>query len=171
MRISVQEARDRIPHHDIILETTVHLMVPFIQLYGLYVIVHGHYSPGGGFQGGVVLGASVILYALAFGLPASQKYLSEGTNILMANAGALIFTGIAALCALLGGMFLDYSALVKILPIDPISWRSHGIFLVEVGVGMGVMMIMISIYWDMASAGHLDEGLHMASAGQIDKVL
>lgn len=159
MRISVQEARDRIPERDTILETTVSLMIPFIQLYGLYVIVHGHYSPGGGFQGGVVLGASVILFALAFGMPASQKYFSEATNILMANAGVLIFAGIAVLCALLGGMFLDYSALTKILPIDPISWRSHGIFLVEVGVGMGVMTIMVSIYWDMASAGRLDEGL------------
>ncbi len=159
MRISVQEARDRIPQADIILETTVRLMIPFIQLYGLYVIVHGHYSPGGGFQGGVVLGASVILLALASGMPASKQYLSEGADIIMANAGALIFTGIATLCALLGGMFLDYSALVKILPIDPIAWRSHGIFLVEVGVGMGVMTIMVSIYWDMASAGRLDEGL------------
>jgi multicomponent Na+:H+ antiporter subunit B len=159
MRISLQEARDRIPQRDTILETTVRLMVPFIQLYGLYVIVHGHYSPGGGFQGGVVLGASVILFALAFGLPASKHYLSESTNIILANTGALIYTGIATLCALLGGMFLDYSALAKILPIDPISWRSHGIFLVEVGVGMGVTTIMVSIYWDMASAGRLDEGL------------
>lgn len=159
MRITVQEARDRIPQADIILETTVRLMIPFIQLYGLYVIVHGHYSPGGGFQGGVVLGASVILLALASGMPASKKYLTEGVNIIMANVGALIFTGIGLLCAMLGGMFLDYSALATILPIDPISWRSHGIFLVEVGVGMGVMTIMVSIYWDMASAGRLDEGL------------
>jgi multicomponent Na+:H+ antiporter subunit B len=159
MKIGLQEARDKIPQRDIILETTVRLMIPFIQLYGLYVIVHGHYSPGGGFQGGVVLGASVILLALSFGLPASKQYLSEGTNIVMANIGALIYTGIALLCALLGGMFLDYSTLVKVLPIDPIAWRSHGIFLVEVGVGMGVMMIMVSIYWDMASAGRLDEGL------------
>ncbi len=98
MRISVDEARDRIPQRDIILETTVRLMVPFIQLYGLYVIVHGHYSPGGGFQGGVILGASVILYALALGMPASQQYLSEGTDIIMANVGALIFVGIATIC-------------------------------------------------------------------------
>ena len=159
MKIDLQEAREQIPKRDIILETTVRLMVPFIQLYGLYVIVHGHYSPGGGFQGGVILGASVILLALGLGLPASKEYLTESTDIIMANVGALIFTGIAALCALLGGMFLDYSALTNILPIDPISWRSHGIFLVEVGVGMGVMTIMVSIYWDMASAGRLDEGL------------
>jgi multicomponent Na+:H+ antiporter subunit B len=81
----------------------------------------------------------------------------------MANIGALIFTGVAAICAFVGGMFLDYSAL-SALPligglISPIDWRSHGIFLVEVGVGLGVMMIMVSIYWDMASAGKMDEGL------------
>ena len=159
MRIDLNSARDQIPQRDIIVETAIRLMVPFIQLYGLYVIVHGHYSPGGGFQGGVVLGASVILLGLAYGLSFSKTYLSEGTNIVMANIGALIFTGIAALCAFLGGMFLDYSALSSIIPINPVEWRSLGIFLVEVGVGMGVMMIMVSIYWDMASAGKLDEGL------------
>ena len=36
---------------------------------------------------------------------------------------------------------------------------SPGDTVVEVGVGLGVMMIMVSIYWDMASAGRLDEGL------------
>lgn len=159
MRLDLQAVRERIPQQDMILGTVVRLILPFIQLFGLYVIVHGHYSPGGGFQGGVILGASVILFGLAYGLPASQQYLSESRNITMANVGALIYVGIATLCALLGGMFLDYAALAKILPIDPISWRSYGIFLVEVGVGMGVMSIMISIYWDMASAGSLDEGL------------
>ncbi len=159
MRTDYDSARDQIPQRDIIIETAIRLMVPFIQLYGLYVIVHGHYSPGGGFQGGVVLGASVILLGLAYGMPFSQEYLTEGTSIVMANIGALIFTGIAAICALLGGMFLDYSALASIIPISSVEWRSLGIFLVEVGVGMGVMMIMVSIYWDMASAGRMDEGL------------
>lgn len=159
MRIDFDAARDQIPQRDIIVETSIRLVVPFIQLYGLYVIVHGHYSPGGGFQGGVVLGASVILLALAYGMPFSQDYLKEGPNIILANIGALIFTGVAAICAFLGGMFLDYSALTSIIPISPVEWRSLGIFLVEVGVGLGVMMIMVSIYWDMASAGRLDEGL------------
>ena len=39
-------------------------MTPFIQLFGLYVIAHGHHSPGGGFQGGVILGTSLILLAM-----------------------------------------------------------------------------------------------------------
>ncbi len=159
MRIDIEQARERLPERDMIVETAVRLLVPFIQLFGLYVIVHGHYSPGGGFQGGVILGASVIVLALARGLKGSTAYLSEGVSALLANSGALIFTGIAALCALLGGMFLDYSALDAILPLGPIEWRSMGIFLVEVGIGLAVMSIMISIYWDIASAGQMDEGL------------
>jgi len=142
-----------------IIRVAVRLMVPFIQLFGLYVIVHGHYSPGGGFQGGVVLGASFILLALAFDLKTSMRHFSESMNAILGNVGALIYTGTAVLCALIGGLFLDYSALVKILPIDPIEWRSLGIFVVEVGVGLAVMSIMLSLYWDLSSGGNMDEGL------------
>ena len=46
---------------DLIVRTVCRLMLPFIQLFGLYVIAHGHHSPGGGFQGGVILGSSLIL--------------------------------------------------------------------------------------------------------------
>jgi multicomponent Na+:H+ antiporter subunit B len=133
--------------------------VPFIQLFGLYVIVHGHYSPGGGFQGGVLLGASFILLALAFDLKTSFRHFSERINNLLGNAGALIFTGTGVLCALVGGLFLDYSALAALFPMDPIEWRSFGIFIVEVGVGLAVMSIMLSLYWDISSNGDLDEGL------------
>ena len=45
MRIDYNAARDGIPQRDTINETAIRLMVPFIQLYGLYVIVHGHYRP------------------------------------------------------------------------------------------------------------------------------
>ena len=143
----------------LIIRTAVRVMVPFVQLFGLYVIVHGHYSPGGGFQGGVLLGASFILLALAFDLKTSVRYFSERINNRLGNAGALIFVGTGALCAVMGGLFLDYSALDAIIPLGPIEWRSFGIFLVEVGVGLGVMSIMVSLYWDLGSGGELDEGL------------
>ncbi len=143
----------------LILQTAIRLVVPFIQLFGMYVIVHGHYSPGGGFQGGVILGGAFILLALGYDLPTSKRYFPVRINAILSNSGALIFTGIAALCAALGGYFLDYSILARLLPIDPVEWRSLGIFLVEVGVGLGVMSIMVSIYWDMASAGRMEEGL------------
>ncbi|BCR06986.1 cation:proton antiporter [Desulfuromonas versatilis] len=142
-----------------IIQVSVRLLVPFIQLFGLYIIVHGHYSPGGGFQGGVVLGASFVLLALAFDLKTSLRHMSERANAILGNLGALIFTGTAVICALLGGLFLDYSALDRIIPLGPIEWRSMGIFIVEVGVGLAVMSIMASLYWDLGSGGELDEGL------------
>ncbi len=142
-----------------IIQTSVRIMVPFIQLFGLYVIVHGHYSPGGGFQGGVILGASFVLLALAFDLKTSIRYMSESVNNILGNAGVLIFTGVAVLCSLFGGLFLDYSALDVIIPMGPIEWRSFGIFLVEVGVGLAVMSILVSLFWDLGSAGGMDEGL------------
>ena len=129
------------------------------RLYGLYVIVHGHYSPGGGFQGGVVLGASFILLALAYDLKTSLRHMSEGVNNLLGNLGVLIFVGVALLCALLGGLFLDYAALARLIPMAAEEWRSFGIFLVELGVGLAVMSIMASLFWDLASGGDMEEGL------------
>ncbi|MDX9708138.1 MAG: Na(+)/H(+) antiporter subunit B [Trichloromonas sp.] len=142
-----------------IVRTGVRLLVPFIQLFGLYIIVHGHYSPGGGFQGGVVLGSSFILLALAYDLKTSIRHFSLGANAALANTGVLIYTGVAVLCAIFGGLFLDYSALDKLIPLGPVEWRSFGIFLVEVGVGLAVMSIMVSLFWDLSSGGELDEGL------------
>ena len=51
---------------DLIVTNTVRLIVPVIQIFAFYVLAHGHVSPGGGFQGGVVMGASFILVALAW---------------------------------------------------------------------------------------------------------
>jgi multicomponent Na+:H+ antiporter subunit B len=143
----------------LIIQTAVRLMVPFIQLFGLYVIVHGHYSPGGGFQGGVILGASFVALALAFDQQTSLRLMSEKVDGILGNTGALIYTGTAVLCALFGGLFLDYSALDKLIPLGPIEWRSFGIFVVEVGVGLAVMSIMVSLFWDLGSNGQMDEGL------------
>lgn len=143
----------------LIIRTSVRLLVPFIQLFGLYVIVHGHYSPGGGFQGGVILGAAFILLALAYDVKTSQEYMSIKVNAILGNLGAAIFVGVGALCAIFGGLFLDYSALDKLIPMGPIEWRSFGIFLVEVGVGLAVMSIMVLLYWNLSSGGSMDEGL------------
>ena len=159
MRTLQERAKNRRPGESLIIETSVRLMLPFIQLFGLYVIVHGHYSPGGGFQGGVILGSSIILMAIAFDVQKTFRYLSERTNAVLANTGVLIYTGVGALAAILGGYFLDYSAYTAVIPMDPAEWRSLGIFLVEVGVGLAVMNIMISLYWDLSSGGRMDEGL------------
>lgn len=52
---------------DVLLQGAVRIIFPFIMLYGIYVVLNGHLSPGGGFSGGAVLGAGMILYSAAFG--------------------------------------------------------------------------------------------------------
>lgn len=155
----MREINEHKAGEDIIIKTAVRLMVPFAQLFGLYVIVHGHYSPGGGFQGGVILGAAYIMLALAFDIKTSQQYMTVNVNTIFSNLGVFIFAGVGVLCALFGGLFLDYSALDKLIPLGPVEWRSFGIFLVEVGVGFAVMSIMVLLYWSLSSGGPMDEGL------------
>lgn len=155
----MRDINEHTPGEDLIIKTAVRLMVPFTQLFGLYVIVHGHYSPGGGFQGGVILGAAFIMLALAYDVKTSQQFMTIRVNTVFSNLGAAIFIGVGALCAIFGGLFLDYSALDKLIPMGPIEWRSFGIFLVEVGVGFAVMSIMVMLYWNLSSGGNMDEGL------------
>lgn len=151
--------QDRPIGPSLIIEVGVRVMIPFIQLFGLYVIAHGHYSPGGGFQGGVVLGASFILMAIAFDLKTSLRFFSLRANAVMASSGVFIYSGTGVLCALVGGLFLDYSALDAIIPLGPVEWRSMGVFVVELGVGLAVTAIMASLFWDLSSGGDMDKGL------------
>lgn len=151
--------QDRPIGPSLIIEMGVRVMIPFIQLFGLYVIAHGHVSPGGGFQGGVVLGASFILMAIAFDLKTSLRFFSIRANAVMAASGVFIYTGTGVLCALLGGLFLDYSAMDVLLALGPVEWRSMGVFIVELGVGLAVTSIMASLFWDLSSGGDMDKGL------------
>ena len=143
----------------LIIKTGCRILVPFLQLFALYVIAHGHHSPGGGFQGGVILGASFILLAISHDLRTTIERMSEKKVAILCAAGVLIYAGTGALCLLLGLNFLDYAALAPILQVDPITARSHGILIVEIGVGIAVMATMIWIYCNLSSAGKYNQGL------------
>ena len=85
--------------------------------------------------------------------------MSEKIAVLICTLGVLLYAGTGVLCLLMGSNFLDYSALSPIFGVDPVTARSHGILVVEIGVGMAVMAAMISLYYNLSSAGKLDEGL------------
>ncbi|MBF0230896.1 MAG: sodium:proton antiporter [Desulfamplus sp.] len=145
--------------YDIIINFTCRLLIHFIQIFALYVVAHGHYSPGGGFQGGVVIGASIILFAISSNLRASIKRLGEKAAAIFTATGVFIYAGTGALCMVIGEHFLNYSFLAPLLGTDRIMARSHGIFIVEIGVAVAVMAVMIWIYYNLSSAGKQDEGL------------
>lgn len=138
---------------DVIVKTLSRLLIPFMQIYALYVIAHGHYSPGGGFQGGVILGASIILLVITYGLENALRKMSERLNTILCSTGVLIYGGIGLLCLILGGNYLDYAELDQVLQVGIAQARSLGILGVEVGVGVTVMAGMISIFLDIATGG------------------
>jgi multicomponent Na+:H+ antiporter subunit B len=163
-RKDIDDERDDVgydvSYQDLITQTICRLMVPFMQLFALYVIAHGHHSPGGGFQGGVILGASFILLGISYDLKTILARMREKSNLILANVGVLIYAGIGFISLILGANYLDYSILSAILPsTTPIEARSLAMLGVEIGVGIAVMAIVISIYTNIASHGRHDRGL------------
>ncbi len=155
----VQAARQRLPR-DPILEMACRVLFPPTHLFGLYVLTHGHYSPGGGFQAGVILGASFILLAIGFDLRAILARFPEGLFVPMTALGVLLYIGTGVLCLVLGGNFLDYEALRVLAPgISKEMIRSHGILIVESGVTLTVGSVIFAIYANLVSRGNQMEGL------------
>lgn len=144
---------------DTIVRTICRFLIPFFQIYALYVLAHGHYSPGGGFQAGVVLGATIILLAISHNLKLALTRMKERTTAFWSIIGVAIFAGTGFICLLLGKELLNYEILAPFLFSDTIMARSHSILLVEVGVTMAVMAVMVWIYYNLSSAGQQDEGL------------
>lgn len=144
---------------DLIVTNTVRLVVPVIQLFAFYVLAHGHVSPGGGFQGGVVMGASFILIALAWDLDHALVRMTLPRCMAIAAAGIIIYAGIGFLSMFLGGEFLDYAELERVLPVSREMARYHAMLGVEVGVGFTVTSIMFALYANLSSEGRLRGGL------------
>ena len=130
-----------------ILRVVSKMSIPFILLFGLYVITHGELGPGGGFQGGVVIACAFILYALIFGRPALYRVLPPPVIDMLTGLGVLVYSGTGAACLLLGGKFLDYSMLDT---VSPGEGEALGMTLVEYGVGITVSMVMLNIFNQLA---------------------
>ena len=67
------------PHHDVILQYTARILVPVVLLLGIYVVLNGHLSPGGGFSGGAIMGAALMIYVTAFGFDSIRRFFTYKT--------------------------------------------------------------------------------------------
>lgn len=149
--------------HHIVLRVVAKLLIPAILLFALYVQFHGDYGPGGGFQAGVIFGAGLILYALIFGLQAVKTVLSPSAVHYLTGAGVLLYAGVGVVSILNGGNYLDYSALAE----DPVHGQHIGIILIELGVGITVASVMVSLFYSFASYRQFD--LEDTSQANIEK--
>jgi len=104
----------------VIVKTITRLTVGLILLYGIYIVLHGHLSPGGGFAGGVIIALSFIHLMLAFGREVALKKLSQAAASILESLGGIIFLSIA-LIGLVGGYFFLNFFLHKGKPFDLFS--------------------------------------------------
>lgn len=125
------------------------LLLPLILLAALYVQFHGEYGPGGGFQAGVIFAAGFILYALIYGLDQARRILPPWLLRIGISLGVLIYAGVGVTGLLLGGNYLDYG----VLSHDPVHGQHLGILLVELGVGVTVSAVMVTIFYAFAGRG------------------
>lgn len=121
------------------------VLTPFIAMFGLYVIAHGHYGPGGGFAGGVIAAVGAILPRLTLDDRLSYRIIPAFTGPLAGGLGLLLFIACGIAPMLFGGAFLDYGALA-FGGMDPAYARYLGILVVEIGVGLAVFGAMMLIF-------------------------
>jgi len=133
--------------NDLILRVVAKLLMPYILLFALYVQFHGDFGPGGGFQAGVIIAATMLFYGLIYGLPAVQKVMPEPLVESMMAVGVLVYGGVGVAGLLLGGNYLDYF----VLSHDTMHGQERGIFWVEVGVAITVSGVMMKIFYMFAA--------------------
>jgi multicomponent Na+:H+ antiporter subunit B len=132
--------------HHFVLRVVSKLLMPAIFLFALYVQFHGDFGPGGGFQAGVIFAAGVILYGLVFGVEKARSVVSPALVRVSIASGLLLYALVGVVSLLLGGNFLDYG----VLAADPLHGQHLGIMLIELGVGITVAAVMISLFYGFA---------------------
>jgi len=133
----------------VIVRTVVRFAFPVILFFAVaYMMLHGEGSPGGGFQGGAILGASVIVFTLAFGLPESTRRMPLKARIPLESTAMVGFLSMGIIGLAYGVNFLTY-----LLP--GVHWalaqtiRNLMLTVIEVGIGIGGGIIFISIVFAM----------------------
>lgn len=139
----------------IILNVAFRMMVPFTMVYGVYVLCLGEFSPGGGFQAGALLAVGVVLSRLILGFDTEFNILGR-TSIVMAGVGTFLYAFTGWL-TIFGGAdyFLNYNYMpIKLEPAH--EMHALGIFIIEIGVAMCVMMTIINLLDAIVKRGEED---------------
>jgi multisubunit Na+/H+ antiporter MnhB subunit len=136
----------------LIVKTITRLTVGLILLYGIYIVLHGHVSPGGGFAGGVIIALSFIHLMLAYGKEEAFRRLSKNASSVFESLGALLFLGIALLG--FGGGYFFFNFINK---GEPFKLFSSGIIPLcniaicfKVGAGLFakfVALVLLKLDW------------------------
>ena len=132
--------------HHLVLSIVARILIPLIMLFALYVQFHGDYSPGGGFQAGVIFASSFILYGIIYGIENLREVVHPSFIRILAALGVLIYISVGVVAILNGGEFLNYNFLSD----NPVTGQHIGIMFIELGVGITVASTMIILFYAFA---------------------
>jgi multicomponent Na+:H+ antiporter subunit B len=132
----------------IIVRTVAQKAMPFILMYGLYIILHGEVSPGGGFQGGVVIGAAYILYTIVFNLEQGQHQAPLSYITLANTLGPLLFI-MAGLWGIVAGYTFLANKVVRLTPHGDLGtmFSSLSLLIINLGIGLAVSSIIVGFFF------------------------
>ncbi|MFC1568173.1 MnhB domain-containing protein [Candidatus Margulisiibacteriota bacterium] len=129
----------------VIVRTVTRVTIGIIFLYGLYIALHGHLTPGGGFAGGIIMALVYILYVLAYGKAEAEERLSKKWASIIESLGGLMFLAIA-LAGFAGGYFF-LNVLPKGQPGDILSAGliplSNLAIMFKVGAGLFAVFLVL----------------------------
>lgn len=134
---------------DLFVRVITKMILPFIQMYGLYVIINGHLSPGGAFSGGAIFAASMILYVLAYGLEAGQKKMPQSMSTKIETGGILTYIIVGLIGIFSGYHFLTNQAAG--FPIGELGRIISAGFIpiVTFALGLKVMSTVVTLFHTM----------------------
>ncbi len=129
----------------LIVKTITRLTIGLILLFGIYIVLHGHVSPGGGFAGGVIVALSFVHLMLAFGKDVAVVKVPKNLASNLESIGALMFLSIALLGFLGGTFFLNI--LSKGTPFNLFSAGIIPLCNIAIGlkVGVGLFAIFLAL--------------------------
>jgi multisubunit Na+/H+ antiporter MnhB subunit len=140
----------------VIVKTIASWVKVLIFVFGIYIILFGHLTPGGGFAGGVILASSYVLLMLAFG----REFVEENLSLPLASKldclGAFLFALIAILGLVLGGTFFVNFLYQKYLPGEELKLVSAGtipLSNIAIGLKVGASLFLVILLLSLCCKG------------------
>ncbi|NLI20667.1 MAG: hypothetical protein GX418_03880 [Clostridiales bacterium] len=131
------------PKNDQILQTAARALTPVVLLFGLYVVLNGHLSPGGGFSGGAIMGAGLVLYLNAFGFQNTERFFGYNTFRWTIFLALMTYAGLKSYSFYTGANHLESGVSLGV----PGAIFSSGFILpLNICVGLIVMCTMYGFY-------------------------
>lgn len=128
---------------DPILKATSTIITPFVMIFGIYIVLNGHLSPGGGFSGGAIIGAGLILAANAFGFERTGRFFTRKTYCIVSVSALLFYSAAKSYSFYTGANHIE-----SLIPKGtPGAILSSGLILpLNICVGMVVACTMYGFY-------------------------